>query len=70
MSISYLLGSRHILKEKKSPFLLKMMENLLGMILKPGYGLKSIYDKLDILFPDKYEVALYNRSCKTNKDTN
>ena len=26
----------------------------------PGYGLKSVYDKLDLLFPGKYEVALYN----------
>jgi LytS/YehU family sensor histidine kinase len=30
----------------------------------PGYGLKSIYDKLDILFPEKYEVALYNEPVK------
>lgn len=27
---------------------------------EPGYGLKSVYDKLDLLFPGKYEVALYN----------
>ena len=35
-----------------------------GHALKPGYGLKSIYDKLDILFPEKYEVALYNEPVK------
>lgn len=35
-----------------------------GDDLKPGYGLKSIYDKLDILFPEKYEVALYNEPVK------
>lgn len=28
--------------------------------LVPGYGLKSIYDKLDILFPESYEVELHN----------
>lgn len=28
--------------------------------LEPGYGLKSVYDKLDMLFPGKYEVALIN----------
>jgi len=27
---------------------------------EPGYGLKSVYDKLDLLFPGKYEVELYN----------
>ena len=27
---------------------------------EPGYGLKSVYDKLDLLFPGKYEVALFN----------
>lgn len=37
---------------------------LFGEDLKPGYGLKSIYDKLDILFPEKYEVALYNEPVK------
>lgn len=26
----------------------------------PGYGLKSIYDRLDILFPDQYEITLRN----------
>ncbi len=31
---------------------------------EPGYGLKSVYDKLDILFPDKYEVTLFNTPMK------
>jgi LytS/YehU family sensor histidine kinase len=35
-----------------------------GDDLKPGCGLKSIYDKLDILFPEKYEVALYDEPVK------
>lgn len=32
--------------------------------LEPGYGLKSVYDKLDLLFPEKYEVALFNAPLK------
>lgn len=28
--------------------------------LLPGYGLKSIYDRLDILFPNQYEINLKN----------
>jgi sensor histidine kinase YesM len=32
--------------------------------MKPGYGLKSVYDKLDLLFPGKYELALYNTPIK------
>jgi sensor histidine kinase YesM len=32
--------------------------------LEPGYGLKSVYDKLDLLFPGKYEVALFNTPIK------
>jgi sensor histidine kinase YesM len=32
--------------------------------LEPGYGLKSVYDKLDLLFPGKYEVALFNTPVK------
>lgn len=31
---------------------------------EPGYGLKSVYDKLDLLFPEKYEVALFNTPLK------
>src|SRR5690606_16405473 len=26
----------------------------------PGYGIKSLYDKLDILMPNKYEIAFLN----------
>lgn len=35
--------------------------------MKPGYGFKSVYDKLDLLFPDKYEVALFNEPLKQVK---
>jgi len=28
--------------------------------LKPGYGVKSVYDKLDLLFPDSYEIHFGN----------
>jgi two-component system LytT family sensor kinase len=31
---------------------------------EPGYGLKSVYDKLDLLFPEKYEVTLFNTPVK------
>jgi sensor histidine kinase YesM len=34
---------------------------------EPGYGLKSVYDKLDLLLPGKYEVALYNSPKKQVK---
>ncbi len=30
----------------------------------PGYGLKSIYDRLDILFPEQYEIILFNNPQK------
>jgi LytS/YehU family sensor histidine kinase len=32
--------------------------------LSPGYGVKSIYDKLDLLFPNAYEVLFVNRPRK------
>ena len=32
--------------------------------LIPGYGVKSMYDKLDLLFPDKYEVHFTNQPRK------
>lgn len=32
--------------------------------LVPGYGLKSIYDKLDLLFPETYEVYFENQPVK------
>lgn len=32
--------------------------------LIPGYGLKSIHDKLDVLFPDQYQVELRNEPVK------
>ncbi len=32
--------------------------------LIPGYGVKSIYDKLDLLFPDAYEVHFSNQPRK------
>jgi LytS/YehU family sensor histidine kinase len=28
--------------------------------LNPGYGVKSVYDKLDLLFPDNYEIHFSN----------
>jgi hypothetical protein len=28
--------------------------------LNPGYGIKSIFDKLDLLFPDAYEFRFTN----------
>jgi len=28
--------------------------------LNPGYGVKSVYDKLDLLFPDQYEIHFIN----------
>jgi len=31
---------------------------------EPGYGLKSVYNKLDLLFPEKYEVVLFNTPVK------
>lgn len=35
--------------------------------LQPGYGFKSIYDKLDLLLPGKYEVELLNTPVKQVK---
>ncbi len=32
--------------------------------LSPGYGVKSVYDKLDLLFPDKYEIHFVNEPVK------
>jgi LytS/YehU family sensor histidine kinase len=32
--------------------------------LKPGYGVKSIFDKLDLLFPDAYELHFSNEPRK------
>lgn len=32
--------------------------------LHPGYGLKSIFDKLDLLFPDSYELLFSNQPHK------
>lgn len=32
--------------------------------LIPGYGVKSVYDKLDLLFPDKYEIHFSNAPTK------
>ena len=32
--------------------------------LVPGYGVKSIYDKLDLLFPDNYEIHFSNHPSK------
>jgi LytS/YehU family sensor histidine kinase len=29
--------------------------------ISPGYGVKSVYDKLDLLFPDKYEIHFTNQ---------
>ena len=26
--------------------------------LTTGYGIKSVYDKLDLLFPDKYKIEI------------
>ena len=32
--------------------------------LIPGYGVKSVYDKLDLLFPGKYEMHFTNQPVK------
>ena len=32
--------------------------------LSPGYGVKSIYDKLDLLFPGNYEIHFSNQPQK------
>ena len=32
--------------------------------LIPGYGVKSVYDKLDLLFPDNYEMYFSNTPTK------
>lgn len=32
--------------------------------LNPGYGVKSVYDKLDLLFPDHYEMHFSNEPVK------
>jgi sensor histidine kinase YesM len=32
--------------------------------LNPGYGVKSVYDKLDLLFPGDYEILFNNRPRK------
>lgn len=32
--------------------------------LNPGYGVKSVYDKLDLLFPGKYEIHFSNQPRK------
>lgn len=33
-------------------------------VLSPGYGVKSIYDKLDLLFPENYEIHFSNQPRK------
>lgn len=33
--------------------------------LTPGYGVKSMYDKLDLLFPNQYEIHFTNRPQKS-----
>ena len=32
--------------------------------LVPGYGVKSVFDKLDLLFPGQYEIRFSNIPCK------
>jgi hypothetical protein len=32
--------------------------------LNPGYGVKSVYDKLDLLFPANYEIHYTNEPVK------
>ena len=32
--------------------------------LVPGYGVKSLYDKLDLLFPNAFEVSFSNKPRK------
>lgn len=32
--------------------------------MNPGYGVKSVYDKLDLLFPDMYEIHYVNQPVK------
>ena len=33
-------------------------------VLIPGYGVKSVFDKLDLLFPDNYEIFFHNHPHK------
>jgi len=33
-------------------------------VLIPGYGVKSVFDKLDLLFPDNYEIFFHNHPRK------
>lgn len=35
--------------------------------IQPGYGLNSVYEKLDLLFPEKYEVIISNSPVKQIK---
>ncbi len=32
--------------------------------LSPGYGVKSVFDKLDLLFPDQYDIHFSNHPQK------
>lgn len=32
--------------------------------ITPGYGVKSVFDKLDLLFPGQYEIHFSNEPCK------
>jgi len=32
--------------------------------LSPGYGVKSVFDKLDLLFPDQYDIHFSNHPRK------
>ena len=32
--------------------------------LTPGYGVKSVYDKMDLLFPGLYEIRFVNEPAK------
>jgi len=49
-------------KKEKDSIVMSIADNgpLFPDELNPGYGVKSVYDKLDLLFPDNYEIHFSN----------
>jgi LytS/YehU family sensor histidine kinase len=54
------------IKLKESKLLMNVADNgpLFPEDLIPGYGVKSVYDKLDLLFPSQYEIHFHNQPHK------
>jgi sensor histidine kinase YesM len=50
------------IKKNKTELVIKVYDNgpNFPVNLMSGYGLQSIYDKLDILYPRRYSIELYN----------